>query len=156
MEPAWYWVFQRLYYSFNSGGGEVCSNQVFCCCLTLTLPPPGSCLTFSMEPTLGWPLMDILWDSIFTSPPPKTQRWSFTALNMSKTTHKQWWEHAFIQHTTHIHTHTHTHKSNKHGFSPGLCFMLALEPHFEVTLLKSTFLVRMWTCKREHVHNSAE
>lgn len=34
--------------------------------------------------------------------------------------------------------------------SPGLCLMLSFEPHFDVTLLRSTFLLRICTCPTSH------
>lgn len=34
--------------------------------------------------------------------------------------------------------------------SPGLCLMLSLEPHFDVTLLTSTFLLSICTCQMSH------
>lgn len=34
--------------------------------------------------------------------------------------------------------------------SPGLCLMLSLEPHFDVTLLRSTFLLSICTCWMSH------
>lgn len=34
---------------------------------------------------------------------------------------------------------------------PGLCLMLSLEPHLDVTLLTSTFLFRICTCRKEDI-----
>lgn len=36
--------------------------------------------------------------------------------------------------------------------SPGLCLMLSLEPHFDVTLLRSTFLLSICTCQKSYRH----
>lgn len=59
----------------------VCSlwRKAFVCAdLTVMFPPPGEWLTLSREPTLDWAfsLKFILWDSIFTSPPPAATRGS--------------------------------------------------------------------------------
>lgn len=55
-------------------------------------------------------------------------------------------------HQTHVlYNNADVKRSGACAIAPGLCLMLDLEPHFEVILLTSTFLLRIWIC--EHIRH---
>lgn len=99
---------------------------------TLTSPPPGSWPTLSMDPTLDLALALTILDSIFTSLPPERDQSWFT------------WIFIAFTHNETAFTVTGNIKKLIHPL-PCLCFMLSLDPHLEVTFLKSTFLFKIWT-----------
>lgn len=114
-----------------------------CVELTITLPPPGQWLKLSREPTLDWALSLklTLWDSIFTSPPP-------AAATRGRRCENEWTygPNCHCRYDMKKHRWSLSRDGPRFKCSPGLCLMLALEPHFDVTLLKSTFLLSICTC----------
>lgn len=46
-------------------------------------------------------------------------------------------------------------REEKFKVEPGLCLMLSLEPHLDVTLLTSTFLFKICTWRRVNIHDNA-